>query len=152
MKRDERMRFAVPLTVLLVAAGEGADAQAADASITTYRAVYAVEYKGKSLGTAEFSVSYDAAAVYLLNRKTHALELVKEVGYPSDSHEALGLRVGTGIVGWVAKTGEPLIVPDVSQDKRYVMARPETRSELAAPLRIGERIIGVFTLAQLAGR
>jgi serine phosphatase RsbU (regulator of sigma subunit) len=91
-------------------------------------------------------VSYDAAAVYLLNRKTHALELVKEVGYPSDGHEALGLRVGTGIVGWVAKTGEPLIVPDVSQDERYVSARPETRSELAAPLRIGERIIGVFNL------
>ena len=91
-------------------------------------------------------VNYDAAAIYLLNRKTHALELVKEVGYPLDGHEALGLRVGTGIVGWVAKTGEPLIVPDVSKDGRYVAARPETRSELAAPLRIGARIIGVFNL------
>jgi serine phosphatase RsbU (regulator of sigma subunit) len=91
-------------------------------------------------------VSYEAAAIYLLNRKTHALELVKELGYPPGSHEALGLRVGHGIVGWVAKTGESAIVPDVTKDARYVMAIPETRSELAAPLRAGDRLIGVFNL------
>ncbi|MGH7730105.1 MAG: GAF domain-containing SpoIIE family protein phosphatase [Candidatus Eiseniibacteriota bacterium] len=91
-------------------------------------------------------VHYDAAAIYLLNRKTHALELVNQVGYPPGCEDAFGLRVGLGIVGWVAKTGDPLIVPDVTRDERYVSARPETRSELAAPLRIGSRIIGVFNL------
>ena len=91
-------------------------------------------------------VSYEAAAIYLLNRKTHALELVNQVGYPPGSEQAFGLRVGLGVVGWVAKTGEPAIVPDVTKDDRYVEARPETRSELAAPLRIGDRIIGVFNL------
>ncbi|MEK7329204.1 MAG: GAF domain-containing protein, partial [Candidatus Eisenbacteria bacterium] len=91
-------------------------------------------------------VSYDAAAIYLVNRSTRALELVNEVGYPSGSEEAFGLMVGQGIVGWVAKTGEPAIVPDVARDPRYVAARPETRSELAAPLRVGGRTIGVFNL------
>ncbi len=91
-------------------------------------------------------VSYEAAAIYLLNRSTHALELVNQVGYPPGCEEAFGLRVGLGIVGWVAKTGEPAIVPDVTKDDRYVAARPATRSELAAPLRVGERIIGVFNL------
>ena len=91
-------------------------------------------------------VNYDAAAIYLINRKTHALELVNQVGYPPGCDDAFGLRVGLGIVGWVAKTGESLIVPDVTKDERYVSARPETRSELAAPLRIGARIIGVFNL------
>jgi GAF domain-containing protein len=47
---------------------------------------------------------------------------------------------------FVAKTGEPLIVPDVRRDPRYVPARVETRSELAAPLRIEGRTIGVFNL------
>jgi phosphoserine phosphatase RsbU/P len=91
-------------------------------------------------------VNYDAAAIYLVNRTTRALELVNEVGYPTGSEEAFGLMVGQGIVGWVAKTGEPTIVPDVSRDPRYVAARPQTRSELAAPLRVGGRTIGVFNL------
>jgi sigma-B regulation protein RsbU (phosphoserine phosphatase) len=91
-------------------------------------------------------VNYDAAALYLVNKKTHALELVHEVGYPSGSESAFGLNVGQGIVGWVAKTGEPAIVPDVSRDPRYVLARPETRSELAAPLQVAGKTIGVFNL------
>ena len=56
------------------------------------------------------------------------------------------MQIGKGIVGWVAKTGEPLIVPDVRTDARYVQARPETRSELAAPLMLEGRTIGVFNL------
>ena len=91
-------------------------------------------------------VNYEAAAIYLVNRTTLALELVREIGYPKGSEEAFRLQVGQGIVGWVAKTGEPLIVPDVSRDPRYVTARPSTRSELAAPLAVGGRTIGVFNL------
>ena len=91
-------------------------------------------------------VNYDAAALYLVNRTTRALELVNKVGYPKGSEEAFGLMVGQGIVGWVAKTGEPAIVPDVTQDPRYILARPETRSELAAPLQVAGRTIGVFNL------
>ncbi len=91
-------------------------------------------------------VDYDAAAIYLVNRRTRLLELVSESGYPEGSDEAFGLQIGQGIVGWVAKTGEPVIVPDVSADPRYVAARPQTRSEVAAPLLIEGRTIGVFNL------
>jgi serine phosphatase RsbU (regulator of sigma subunit) len=91
-------------------------------------------------------VDYDAAAIYLMDPDTFKLELVKESGYPADSNEAFSLQVGVGIVGSVAKTGEPLLVPDVTRDPRYVLARKETRSELAAPLRIEGRTIGVFNL------
>ncbi len=91
-------------------------------------------------------VNYDAAAVYLANRSTQILGLVSSVGYPEGSDDAFGLQLGQGIVGWVAKTGEPVIVPDVKRDARYVAARLTTRSELAAPLRVGGRTIGVFNL------
>jgi phosphoserine phosphatase RsbU/P len=91
-------------------------------------------------------VAYDAAAVYLVNRSTLALERVSDVGYPAGSDQALGLRVGVGVVGWVAKNGEPVLVADVSRDPRYAAARPDTRSELAAPLRVEDRTIGVFNL------
>ncbi len=91
-------------------------------------------------------VDYDAAAIYLVNRSTLALGLVAQVGYPEGSSEAFQVQVGHGIVGWVAKTGDAVIVPDVKRDPRYVMARTETRSELAAPLMVEGRTIGVFNL------
>ena len=91
--------------------------------------------------TLQQVVHYDAAAIYLVNRKTLALELVRELGYPDGSDEAFGLQVGQGIVGWVAKTGEPLIVADVHRDSRYVAARTATRSELAAQLVFAYRMI-----------
>lgn len=91
-------------------------------------------------------VRYDAAAIYLVNRSSQRLELVRETGYPAGSDEAFRLSVGEGIVGWVTKTGEAVIVPDVSRDRRYVSARAATRSELAAPLVLEGRTIGVFNL------
>ena len=98
------------------------------------------------LRTLRQVVNYEAAAIYLLDPQSQALRMVKEVGYPSGSEEAFGLQVGQGIVGWVAKTGEAVIVPDVAHDERYVAARSSTRSELALPLKLEGRTIGVFNL------
>ena len=59
------------------------------------------------------------------------------------------LRIGEeGVVGFVARTGNPRIVLDVEEDPHYV--RPEelplTRSEMALPLRAGGRILGVLDI------
>jgi len=56
------------------------------------------------------------------------------------------LKVGQeGITGWVAATGEPLLVQDVSQDPRYVWMRgSKSRSELAVPIKAKGQIIGVL--------
>lgn len=91
-------------------------------------------------------IDYDAAAIYLVRRGTDALEMVSAVGYPDGSESAFDLLIGQGIVGTVAKSGEPVIVPDVSRDVRYVAARIGTRSEIAAPLLVEGRVVGVFNL------
>ena len=56
------------------------------------------------------------------------------------------LKVGEeGITGWVAGTGEPLLVPDVRQEPLYVWMRgSSTRSELAVPIKFKEKVIGVL--------
>jgi GAF domain-containing protein/ligand-binding sensor domain-containing protein len=56
------------------------------------------------------------------------------------------LRVGKeGITGWVAFSGESLMVPDVEADSRYVWMRGSvTRSELAVPIVVKEQVIGVL--------
>jgi GAF domain-containing protein len=58
------------------------------------------------------------------------------------------LKVGQeGITGWVAGTGEPLLVPDVRQEPRYVrLAEVGTRSELAVPIKSKGRVIGVLNV------
>jgi GAF domain-containing protein/HAMP domain-containing protein len=55
---------------------------------------------------------------------------------------------GEGVTGWVASTGEPSLVRDVSQDERYFPLSPEaqTRSELCVPLKTKEAVIGVLNV------
>lgn len=56
------------------------------------------------------------------------------------------LKIGTeGMVGYVASTGQMRYAPDVRKDPYYISCEHETRSEVAIPLRIGERLVGVFT-------
>ena len=58
------------------------------------------------------------------------------------------LRAGEGIIGLVAQTGQPIAVPDVLEDPRFVhkdMARDEgLRALLAVPLVVRDKVIGVF--------
>ncbi|MBC7226919.1 MAG: GAF domain-containing protein [Thermoflexales bacterium] len=56
------------------------------------------------------------------------------------------LELGQGIIGTVAQTGRPLLVPDVRQDPRYLPygQLPHTRSELAVPVKSGEQLLGVL--------
>lgn len=53
-----------------------------------------------------------------------------------------------GVVAWVAKTGEPLLANDVAHEPHYsyIEELNETKSELAVPIKIGERIMGVLDI------
>lgn len=59
------------------------------------------------------------------------------------------LRIGAeGIVGYVTRTGQPYVTADTSQDTVYWPnpLLPETRSEMALPLLVDDRIIGVMNV------
>jgi GAF domain-containing protein len=66
----------------------------------------------------------------------------------SSRFESFRLKVGKeGITGWVAAAGEPLLVPDVSQEPRYVrVTDTETRSGLAVPIMIKDKATGVINV------
>lgn len=92
-------------------------------------------------------ISFDAVGIYILRQKGETIDELFSSGYrDATSREMLRLKAGKGLVGWVAKTGEPVIVPNVQQDRRYVPARPETMSELVVPLFSGSEVIGAFNL------
>jgi two-component system phosphate regulon sensor histidine kinase PhoR len=68
-------------------------------------------------------------------------------GQPARPGDYRMLRVGEeGIVGWVAHRGEPAVVPDVARDSRYKPhpMLPDIRSEMAVPLKVGGRVLGVL--------
>lgn len=56
------------------------------------------------------------------------------------------LKVGQeGMVGHVAATGQLRYAPDVRKDPYYISCGHGTLSEVAIPLRVGPRVVGVFT-------
>ncbi len=88
---------------------------------------------------------YTLCAIFLLNQTKDELYIKQITGKYLDEVKEKRFRVGVdGIVGWVAKTGEPLYVPDVTKDPRYISGRPDIKSEAAFPLKIRDRIIGVL--------
>ena len=58
----------------------------------------------------------------------------------------LRVAASEGIVGAAATLKEPVLVPDVTVDPRYLMVNPETRSELAIPMMHQGKVIGVLDL------
>lgn len=80
-----------------------------------------------------------SGSVVLLNPTTGFLEIQAAHQLPPEARR-LRLRVGEGITGWVARTGEPARVGEVQKDARYIRVRNEVRSELAVPVEVhGER-------------
>jgi len=52
--------------------------------------------------------------------------------------------VTEGLSGQVVVTGRPHYAPDVSQELHYKACEPNTRSEIVIPLKVRDRVIGVF--------
>ncbi len=86
-----------------------------------------------------------SGSAVLINPTTGFLEILASKGLPAKAAE-LKLRVGEGITGWVARMGKPARVPDVSRDPRYIMIRPDVRSELAVPLEVNGEVRGVLNV------
>jgi signal transduction histidine kinase len=53
------------------------------------------------------------------------------------------IPLGEGVTGTVAATGRAMIVPDVREFPMYIQGDPEMCSEMAAPMKIGEEVVGV---------
>jgi sigma-B regulation protein RsbU (phosphoserine phosphatase) len=107
------------------------------------------------MDTLDPLLPYDAAGIYIIRRDPHLSEggttsLVFHAeavrGYAIEEMMELRLKLGEGLIGWVAQTGDAVVVPDVSEDARYVNARKQTRSEMVAPVISNDSVIGVFDL------
>lgn len=91
--------------------------------------------------------SYTHIHVLLVEETNHTLVLQAASGPCATAmlQKGIRLKIGDeGITGWVAHTGEPFLCNDVTLEPRYYAEEPATQSEVAVPLRISERVIGVL--------
>src|SRR5205814_9176352 len=83
--------------------------------------------------------------IILINAETQDLEPKVAVRY-GEKVSLPRLKVGTGLIGYAALHKQPVVVPDVSADSRYIKVVDDVRSELVIPLLVKDRCIGVFDL------
>lgn len=91
-------------------------------------------------------IDYEIFSILLLNEKTQELRIRFQVGYAKEVAERICIKVGEGVTGVAAQRREPVLVGDVSSDPRYISGVPNVRSELAVPLIVKNRVIGVINL------
>jgi signal transduction histidine kinase len=95
------------------------------------------------------ALGYSHIQLLLANAERQTVELVHASGDFSKKLISQGFSEpigGRGIIGWVARTGQIWASADVTRDPHFAShpLLPNTAAEVAVPLRIGERIIGVL--------
>ena len=101
----------------------------------------------KALELLKDRFSYAACGILLLEKKKDELYIKQVKGRDIEESKKFKFRVGIdGIVGEVAKTGEPYYAPDVSKDPRYIPWGPSIKSEAAFPLKIRGQVFGVLNI------
>lgn len=91
-------------------------------------------------------MEYEIFAILLLNEKTQDLRIRFSIGHPPEVAERLRIKVGEGVTGQAAQRGEAVLINDVSADTRYIEDVAGVRSELAVPLIVKNRVIGVIDI------
>lgn len=91
-------------------------------------------------------IGYDVFSILLLEEGSEVLRHYFSMRFNERVKERTVIPLGEGICGNAAAARQALLVPDVSKDPRYLACTLETRSELAVPLVVKDKVIGVLDL------
>jgi signal transduction protein with GAF and PtsI domain len=83
----------------------------------------------------------DNCTIYLLNRERDALTLEAGSGVSAAANEAVSVPIGSGVVGWVAKSRRPLVLRNPDEE----VGDPQP-TNLAFPIRHQTDLLGVLTV------
>jgi len=89
-------------------------------------------------------IDYQILSIMLYDEEQKVFRHRVDVKHGQSVQGRLRATTSEGIVGAAATLKEPVLVPDVTVDPRYVMVNPETRSELAIPMMHQGKVIGVL--------
>ncbi len=90
-------------------------------------------------------IEYDAFSILLVDYEAGVLRHRVSLRY-DQRVEVDNIPLGKGITGAAAESGQPVRVSDTHQDPRYIASHPGIRSEVAVPLIVQDRVVGVMDL------
>ncbi len=90
-------------------------------------------------------IDYKIFAILLVNDRTHELWMRFQTGHTAEV-ERVRVKLGRGVSGQAALQRRSMLVEDVTKIDNYINANPAVRSELAVPLIVKNKVIGVLDL------
>ncbi|HEV2444721.1 MAG TPA: SpoIIE family protein phosphatase [Candidatus Sulfopaludibacter sp.] len=103
------------------------------------------ELLGKIASTMRGLINYDAFSILVVDHEAKALRHLFSIRYDQRVNID-NVPMGKGLTGAAAESREVVRVHDTSKDPRYISSHPDIRSEVAVPLIVQDRVIGVMDL------
>jgi len=99
----------------------------------------------------------DTWSLLMLDEDTQELYFEIAIGAGAEKLRDVRLKLGEGVAGWVAQTGEPLLVENTSSDPRFTpkvdeLTHTETRSIVCVPIKAHGHVLGVIELVNALGK
>lgn len=98
---------------------------------------------------ASDTLEADSGSLMLLDKETNLLCISASLGLKEEIVKSTKLKIGDRISGWIAKTGEPLLLVNGFPEKEQfkdIERREEIKSSICVPLRVRYKTIGVLNL------
>jgi putative nucleotidyltransferase with HDIG domain len=114
------------------------------------------EVKKRAMEAATQLMEAEVGSLLLIDEATQELYFEVALGDRGEQVKEIRLKIGEGIAGWVAKTGEPVIVADTQKDPRFNRKADDksafvTRNMVCVPVKIRNKIIGVLQAINKSG-
>ncbi|MCX8177964.1 MAG: GAF domain-containing protein [Candidatus Bathyarchaeota archaeon] len=97
-----------------------------------------------TLDAMRHTLGFEYASFFILEGEK--LRMLGQSGSSEPARLVLPMSGNVGISVRAAKTGEAVVVPDVRLDPSYVKGNDGMLSELAVPMKVGDRVIGVLNV------
>ena len=104
------------------------------------------EVLAKTAALIKRHIDYEIFGVLMIEGDGAYLKHRFSIGYPKELAENLHVPIGRGITGTAAASGHPVRVSDTTKDERYINAIDSVRSELAVPLMLQGKCVGVLDI------
>ena len=103
------------------------------------------ELLSKIASTIHGLINYDAFSILAVDHEARALRHLFSIRYDQRVNTD-NIPLGKGITGAAAQSKGPVRVHDTEKDPRYIASHSDIRSEVAVPLIVQDRVVGVIDL------
>jgi two-component system phosphate regulon sensor histidine kinase PhoR len=112
------------------------------------------ELLSQIINLATTVIGAGTGSIMLLDEEHNVLRIQAAVGVEEEVIQDTTLPLGSSIAGYVAQSGEPVIVEDIEEDRRFhreAKSHYKSKSLLCVPLKVKNEILGVLNITDKTG-